>query len=506
MIDKSRKSILKMSSREAKTFLLKPSSYVNIQLPRYFNFSSVIKKADDLLDSHSLIELSTSKTALSQTTDVNYTLLMNKDGRYDWRPLSIVHPVPYVDLVNSITNNWSTIINRFSEFQNDKRIQCISIPVESIGKKSDKAETILNWWQNLEQASIRYALIYKYCIKTDVTNCYGSIYTHSISWAICGKQWSKNHRSPKDSIGNIIDSSIQHLQFGQTNGIPQGSVLFDFIAEIVLGYADLELSRKLENIKECFKIIRYRDDYRIFSNSKELSEKILRELSDVLSDLNMHFNSKKTDITTDIIGTAVKKDKLFWAAKNAAICNKNNDGKLVYHLGLQKHLLQIYDLAKRYPNSGSVTTSLTTFFKRLSFITTAPKDYQQLISIVVNIIIRSPRAVPVGTAILGKLLALIKDYDEITGIIDNVINQIEDIPNIGFIEIWLQRLNLVGNKQQSYSDPLCRKIYSKNITIWNSTWLKVPFLEDSIIDHKYIKKMKLTIPQKEVDLFNDYPF
>jgi hypothetical protein len=125
---------------------------------------------------------------------------------------------------------------------------------------------------------------------------------------------------------------------------------------------------------------------------------------------------------------------------------------------------------------------------------------------VVNIIIRSPRAVPVGTAILGKLLALIKDYDEITGIIDNVINQIEDIPNIGFIEIWLQRLNLVGNKQQSYSDPLCRKIYSKNITIWNSTWLKVPFLEDSIIDHKYIKKMKLTIPQKEVDLFNDYPF
>ena len=178
-----------MSSREAKTFLLKPSSYVNIQLPRYFNFSAVIKKADDLLDSHSLIELSTSKTALSQTTDVNYTLLMNKDGRYDWRPLSIVHPVPYVDLVNSITSHWSTIINRFSEFQNDERIQCISVPVESVGKKSDKAETILNWWQNLEQASIRYALIYKYCIKTDVTNCYGSIYTHSISWAIHGKQW-----------------------------------------------------------------------------------------------------------------------------------------------------------------------------------------------------------------------------------------------------------------------------------------------------------------------------
>lgn len=291
-----------MSSREAKTFLLKPSSYVNIQLPRYFNFSSVIKKADDLLDSHSLIELSTSKTALSQTTDVNYTLLMNKDGRYDWRPLSIVHPVPYVDLVNSITSHWSTIINRFSEFQNDERIQCISVPVESVGKKSDKAETILNWWQNLEQASIRYALIYKYCIKTDVTNCYGSIYTHSI------------------------------------------------------------------------------------------------------------------------------------------------------------------------------------------------------------IIAQSPRTVPVGIAILGKLLELIEDPNEITIVIDNVINQIEDIPNIGFIEIWLQRLSLCGDESKNYSDPLCQKVYLNNNDIWNSTWLKDPFSEDSIINREYIQKMRLAIPQKEIDLFNEYPF
>lgn len=63
---------------------------------------------------------------------------MNKDGRYDWRPLSIFHPVPYVDLVNSITSHWSTIINRFSEFQADKRIKCISIFVESIGNKVTK--------------------------------------------------------------------------------------------------------------------------------------------------------------------------------------------------------------------------------------------------------------------------------------------------------------------------------------------------------------------------------
>ena len=193
----TRKSVLEMTASEAKNFFLKPSSYVNIQLPRYFDFSTVITQADDLLKHDSLTALSKNNKALSSTLDVNYNLLMNKDGLYDWRPLTIVHPVPYVNLVNQIIQNWHEILNRFKEFQSFEKIQCISIPVESFSKKSDKAETILGWWQNLEQASIRYALFYNYCIKADVTNCYGSIYTHSISWAIHGKSWSKEHRKPK---------------------------------------------------------------------------------------------------------------------------------------------------------------------------------------------------------------------------------------------------------------------------------------------------------------------
>lgn len=499
------KSVLEMSSSEAKDFFLKPSSYVNIQLPRYFTFQQVLKDAVNLLNNTTLANISTQKNALSQLLDVNYSFLMNKDGQYDWRRLTIVHPVPYVDLVNSITKEWPSITNRFQDFQADKRIQCISIPVESTDRKSDTETTILNWWKNLEQASIRYNLIYKYCIKTDITDCYGSIYTHTISWAIHGKAWSKNHRKHNVGLGNIIDSSIQYLQSGQTNGIPQGSILFDFIAEIVLGYADFELSRKLANITEEFHIIRYRDDYRIFSNSKELSEKILRELSDVLSELNMHFNSKKTDITTDIIDSSVKKDKMFWMDKKTAIYNKTSDGKLVYNLSLQQHLLQINNLSKHYPNSGSVKTALIEFSKRLSVINILPKDYQQLISIVTVIIKKSPSSVPVGTAILGKILDLVKDPDEVNKIVNQIINKIEDIPNIGFIEIWLQRLSLVTNMSKNFSDPLCQKV-NTNINIWNSSWMKKPLSENSIIDHKYIKNMKLTIPQKQINLFDNYNY
>jgi hypothetical protein len=39
---------------------------------------------------------------------------------------------------------------------------------------------------------------------------------------------------------------LKNLQYHQNNGIPQGSVLMDFIAEMVLGYIDECLSRCLD--------------------------------------------------------------------------------------------------------------------------------------------------------------------------------------------------------------------------------------------------------------------
>ena len=63
-------------------------------------------------------------------------------------------------------------------------------------------------------------------------------------------------------MGNQIDSIIRLISDSQTNGIPQGSILMDFIAEIVLFYLDREISVKIKNQEiSDFKIIRWRDDY-----------------------------------------------------------------------------------------------------------------------------------------------------------------------------------------------------------------------------------------------------
>ena len=85
----------------------------------------------------------------------------------------------------------------------------------------------------------------------------------------------------------------------------------DFIAEIVLGYADAELERKVNNqgIKD-YHILRYRDDYRIFTNNSRDGEYILKSLAEVMIELGLKLNPSKTDRSDEVITASIKEDKL----------------------------------------------------------------------------------------------------------------------------------------------------------------------------------------------------
>ena len=257
------KNILQLNNLEARKYLLKEESYFNFDLPKYFSFKEIIKSVSTQLKGHKYSEfLATFKDANnknkslnpSDCENVNYILLNNKDGKFSWRPFQLIHPVLYVSLVHEITakNNWNIIKNRFNQFELNSKIKCYSVPLASDGIQSDKAVTITQWWQAIEQQSIELALSYEYVLHTDISDCYGSIYTHSVPWAIHTKPFAKHKDNKTDQslIGNIIDKHLREMSFGQTNGIPQGSVLMDFIAEIVLGYADIELSNKIKDHSE----------------------------------------------------------------------------------------------------------------------------------------------------------------------------------------------------------------------------------------------------------------
>ena len=487
------KRILDMSNDDAKLFLLKNKSYFSLDLPPYFDFNNLLLSIDNKLNGKDLKNFyKDNKTIPPKSCEnVNYKFLHNKDGKFDWRPFEIIHPALYVYLVNVICekDNWKKINERFKSFQKNKKIVCCSIPYESSNKKMDKKDTILNWWNTFEQKSISMSLKFNCMAITDITNCYGSIYTHSIAWAVETKNIAKKDHSDT-LLGNKIDKIIQDMSYGQTNGIPQGSVLTDFIAEIVLGYADEQISSEINKNKiKDYSILRYRDDYRIFAQNEYDLNVILKIITEVLSELNFKLNTQKTSITDDIITNSIKKDKADILVNNYIVLNN-----------IQKSLFNIRNFSLIYPNSGSLLKLLTEVYEQqIKPLKKKPKNVEQIISILVDIMYRNPKTYNLCVLILSVIFSFL-GKTTINKYINLVSKKFKNLPNTNYIDIWLQRLTIANNIDRKYSCTLCQKIYSE-VKIWNSDWLNLEIDESLIINNERIKSISPIIQEEEVNPF-----
>ncbi len=508
MLENSKKTVLDLSYSKACMDFLESESYCHFELPPYINFDQILTEVDIALKNKNLSDFYSQKPEIVE--NINHTILHNKDGKYAWRPIQLIHPVLYVSLVHEITkkSNWSTICNRFKKFKKDK-ITCTSIPVPKSKNKKRTPKQILKWLEQAEQESIKMSLDYDYLLHTDIANCYGSLYTHSVSWAIYGKDRAKENRNKKKLIGNIIDKHLRSMSYGQTNGIPQGSILMDFIAEIVLGYIDYLLIETIQNSIEDYYIIRYRDDYRIFTNSIKDAEEIVKLLSEILIDFGMTLNPQKTKPSAQMIKDSIKPDKLSWIRRK----QETKD--------LQKDLLIIHGFAMDFPGSGSLITVLQKYNKRLKPKKIKKnkkiKNIYQLINIITDIAYHNPRVYAVSTGILSKIISYISTKSEQIEIVEKIKKKFQKIPNTGHLDIWLQRVTIGFEGETEFNEPICKLVKNVNVahaeptytSIWKSDWLKDSLKKKIdpklIIDHKKLKQVTgRPITRKEVDTFFNY--
>ena len=126
---RGRTPILNLGPGAARKFLLKGGSYCRFPLPKYLVFDSVLREVSNYLTNHGFTSV-TDKPR--EHTRVNHTILDNKDGLYAWRPMELIHPALYVNLVHRITEpaNWKQLRRRFAALTKEDRIRCTSIPVE----------------------------------------------------------------------------------------------------------------------------------------------------------------------------------------------------------------------------------------------------------------------------------------------------------------------------------------------------------------------------------------
>ena len=276
--------VKQISSRDIALWILNqgyfPEQYV---LPPSFQVSNFqlnpepYHKKLDRLKRKQLINISYPKTALTSRT------------------FGIQHPKIYHDIVFNIEKNWNHIVEHL--FHKDNKVHSYSFPI-SLTKdrkqhisKLRSGRMIYEWLAMAERDLVLDAKQYQFIVRTDITNFYPSVYTHSIPWALHGRE---NAVKNPDLYGNKLDKLIQYANDGRTNGIPVGSVLSDLIAEIILARVDTETSKELSKID--FLAVRFKDDYRFLCNSESDAKHILTKLSNKLSRYNLHINEKKTSI------------------------------------------------------------------------------------------------------------------------------------------------------------------------------------------------------------------
>ena len=524
MSTKPNPTILDLDHEQARRLLMQPESYCTINLPDYINFSEILNTAERLLHRYSSSVVTSkglkqhnqnaggAKQYRSDSAEpkdllegVNYRILKNKDGLLSWRPMELINPMIYAALVNKITEeaSWNLVRNQFSLFQQSSNVECCSIP-RGLFTYAEKS-AILNWWETFEQRSIALSLEYQYMGKTDISDCYGTIYTHSIAWALHGKSVAKHNKS-RTLLGNYIDSQLQDMHSRQTVGIPQGSVLSDLLSEIVLGYADYllveELSLVPDLLRSKYKILRYRDDYRIFASSREDVHLILLSLMKVLSGLNFKLGAAKTSISDDVILDSVEPDKVDWLLRGY-------DGTNVH-----KKLLALSRFARGYPHSGTIVRELQKLSNYLNSTISFPQKRDVLIAQVVDVVVRNPRCYPIGARILSQLLAREDECAQRAYLI-KIVDRCRMVPNSGLFDIWLQRIARAFGIDVEYGEPLCCDIESvvignqSVVNPWPWQWLTDPLRKDmegiSIFDFNMLNSLSAVISSDEVGDLSSYP-
>ena len=144
---------------------------------------------------------------------------------------------------------------------------------------------------------------YNKLIKLDISKCFDSIYTHSIGWAVIGKEIQKEslHRN-NGTFPDQFDKLMQHMNLGETNGIIIGPEFSRIFAEIILQAIDREVANKLKAVKTGVKslqnridyeIFRYVDDYFIFFNDDRDRTLIVDELQHTLKKYKLYLNAAK---------------------------------------------------------------------------------------------------------------------------------------------------------------------------------------------------------------------
>lgn len=224
-----------------------------------------------------LVKIRYRKGAFSGYDQVEYKLTrFNSVSRL----LSVPHPLPYANLCLALHGNWE-------QFEYIVNNPCSQIKPQAY---SDGRVIIMNGYgDSVEKANkqLDAAFGMRYRVTTDIANCFPSIYSHAVPWALVTIPTAKGQRQ-----GNVwfnqIDKHLRSCKRDETQGVAIGPATSSIIAEVILGRVDEEL------LKQNFRFVRYIDDYCCHCETEERAQDFVRAVEREAAKFKLQLNIKKT--------------------------------------------------------------------------------------------------------------------------------------------------------------------------------------------------------------------
>lgn len=204
------------------------------------------------------------------------------------RHMGVPHPEAYAVQALAVAKHWKVI----AEHCNQPKPAFSRIYVRHVGNGRIFE---MNYKGNdrfyLEEEELKWRSGAQFVVESDVASCFPSIYTHSIPWALHGKEVAKKSNSLNGLAGNMLDKCTQNTRDRQTNGLLIGPHASNIISEIVLTKIDADLQGM-----GYLRVKRHVDDYRFYASTFEEAERFIKDLGLALRSYEMSLNEKKTKI------------------------------------------------------------------------------------------------------------------------------------------------------------------------------------------------------------------
>jgi hypothetical protein len=199
------------------------------------------------------------------------------------RTLAIPNPQHQIPLCLKLVEHWGEIEAFCAK-------STISLSTPEVKEDSERAVGPSSYFRDVSVERILRSAGCRFHLYADFARYYSSIYTHSIAWALHGKDAARKDEKTA-LLGNHIDLLVRATQDRQSVGIPVGPDTSLIIAEIIATSIDQQI--QASGITQG---LRYVDDFHLYFRSRGACEQAIAALHSACRQYELDINDTKTVI------------------------------------------------------------------------------------------------------------------------------------------------------------------------------------------------------------------